>query len=119
MEGVKESVFMKRPDRKTLYHTNVSLSLENMWNIVSGPIELMYVGDYEGNQVVMVCNEEGRLRWQTDCPMNFWIDSEEKNILVAIYGTVFFCRQDGEELRGLDVEYKPFREWLRKEGFEV
>ena len=51
--SIKQSVFCKRED-SALYHTNMSLTLENLQTFVKGYIEVVPLGVYEGQQVVMI-----------------------------------------------------------------
>lgn len=106
---MRVSVFCKRQD-SDLYHTNMSLSLENLQGFVGGYIEVVQVGDFHGQQVVMICNEEGKLRG--DLKGSFaWIVG---GVLVDyIFGNVVFCSQDGEDLAPLVGRKKEFKAWLR------
>lgn len=97
--SIKQSVFCKRED-SALYHTNMSLTLENLQTFVKGYIEVVPLGVYEGQQVVMICNEEGKLRDD-------------------IFGDVVFCAQDGEALVGLYGRLKHFRAWLQAQGLRI
>ena len=103
------SVFCKRSD-SDLYHTNMSLSLQNLQNYVGGYIEVVQVGEFHGQQVVMICNEEGKLRG--DLRGSFaWIVG---GVLVDyIFGNVVFCSQDGEDLAPLVGKKREFKAWLR------
>lgn len=106
---MRVSVFCKRQD-SDLYHTNMSLSLENLQGFVGGYIEVVALGTFHGQQVVMVCNEEGKLRG--DLRSSFaWIVG---GVLVDyIFGNVVFCSQDGEDLAPLVGKKREFKAWLR------
>lgn len=114
--SIRESVFVKRPD-SALYHVNVSLSLQNLQKFVDGYIEIVPIGRYRDNDVVMICNEEGKIRGSFE--RNFWWDDESSGILDCIYGNVLFCRRDGEDIKGLYTEFKAFKAWLHEKGLEV
>ena len=54
----KITVYALRPDRATGYKTAVSNSLENLQRFVGGYIETVTLF----NNLVIICNEEGRLK---------------------------------------------------------
>ena len=108
------SVFVKRPGR-SLYHTNMSLSLQNLQNFVGGYIEAVNVGEYEGQQVVMICNEEGKLNGSLQ---SFSIVYRGK-VIDLVFGDVVFIARDGEEFAGLTGKLQHFEEWLWMQGFMV
>ena len=114
--SARKSVFCKRTD-SGLYHTAMSLSLQNLQSYVRGYIEIVPVGTFLGQQVVMVCNEEGKLRG--DILKNFWWDNEELGILDCICGDVLFCSRKGEGLAELVGPKKAFKTWLLEQGLEV
>ena len=64
-------------------------SLESMQNLVGGYIETVYLG----GDKVMVCNEEGKLHG---------LEPNRKVRGDMIVGNFFVCRQDGDELVGID-----------------
>ncbi len=109
------SVFCKRSD-SDLYHTNMSLSLQNLQNYVGGYIEVVQVGDFHGQQVVMVCNEAGKLRGDLKGSFALIVGG----VLVDyIFGNVVFCSQDGEDLAPLVGKKREFKAWLREQGLLV
>lgn len=111
----RKSVFCKRAG-SGLYHTNMSLSLQNLQAFVKGYIETVYLGEYNGQKVIMICNEDGKFR--DDCPDNFLV-FDGKRPIDAIRGDVLFCSSEGEELAGLVGPLKEFRSWLNTHGLEV
>lgn len=113
--SIKHSVFCKRYN-SALYHTNMSLTLENLQAFVGGYIELIPVGDYEDQHVVMICNEEGKLRGEI-APNFAWRNGRE--VLDVVFGDVVFCAQEGDELVGVFGRLKHFRRWLNERGLIV
>lgn len=110
------SVFCKRFDCD-LYHTNMSLSLQNLQNYVGGYIEVIPIGDFHGQHVVMICNDEGKLRGDLKGNIAWLVGG----VLVDyIFGDVLFCSQEGEDLAPLVGRLKEFKQWLRNEaGLQV
>ena len=96
MERLK--CFLKRPD-SGWYATNCSTSLGNLQRIVGGYIESVTFPDLG---VVVICNEEGRLRGLPYCCT---IQG------VSFVGDIMVYGIDGENLA--DVPYK-LREWREK-----
>ena len=113
--SIKESVFVKRAD-SGLYHTAMSLSLENMQRFVRGYIETVSIGEYNGQNVIMICNEDGKFR--DDCPDSFLVFAGSRPVDV-IRGDVIFCGCQGEELTGLYGPLKEFRTWLNDQGLKI
>ena len=108
-----ESVFCRRPD-SGLYHTNMSLSLENLQSFVGGYIEVVPVGIYEGQEVLMICNEEGKFKCEKSFPVVL-----RGAVADVIYGSVVFCSRNGEEFAGLTGKRKGLETWLQLQGFRV
>ena len=93
----KMRVIIKRPDEKYGHVCNISDRLENLQNTVGGPIEIVQINRLaDGKPVLMVCNEEGKVR---DLEHNMYIGDEE------IVGTFFLCSSEGEELTDLPLTY--------------
>jgi hypothetical protein len=107
--NMRVSVFCKRQDSE-LYHTNMSLSLQNLQGFVGGYIEVVHIGDFHGQHVVMICNDEGKLRG--DLLGNFACVLHGE-LVDYIFGNVVFCSQDGEDLAPLVGRKKEFKAWLR------
>lgn len=79
-------------------------TLEVLQRIVGGQIEVIHVL----NDIVMVCNEEGKLE---DLQPNIAMPND------VVVGTVIALGTDGDEFRGLTDEESVFvREYLDMEG---
>lgn len=87
-------VFIKHPG-KLGYTAVIKNELKEMQELVGGYIETVMFGE----NLVIVCNEEGRL-----IPL-------ERNIL-DIYGTFFIVGISGDEFRSLTVAETRFCEYL-------
>ena len=74
---------VKRPDELVGHMTNVSDRLETMQKTVGGWIETVTLD----RQVVIVCNEEGRIRGMQPNPY----------LSYDFVGDWFLCGRDGEE----------------------
>ena len=77
-------------------------TLESMQAVVGGHIEItvdsVLRSDYSFcNDVVLVVNEEGKLR---GLPLNFYLQSET-GVVDAIVGTCFYCRLGEEDFESL------------------
>ena len=64
--GAKIKVIIKRPDEKIGHVTNISPTLENLQRTVDGYVEDVILmrgsGDKEGHNVIMIVNEEGKIK---------------------------------------------------------
>ena len=94
----KIKVVVNRPDEEYGHMTNISDSLENLQKTVEGYIEVYPLAD----DVVIICNEEGRLR---NLEPNFSIRGGPQ-----FYGTVIFAGIDGEEFADLPMNFREFKE---------
>ena len=93
----KIRVIIKRPDEKYGHVCYISNRLENLQNTVEGFIETVPVTySPDGNQILMICNEEGKLR---GLPYNFTLFNDD------IVGTVILCGVDGEEFSDLPLTF--------------
>ena len=101
--GKKIKCIVKRPDEQFGHVTWVSDSLENLQKTVGGYIETVTLD----NGVVLICNEEGRLR---DMPYNFTLRRMRGVVTVqnAIFGTVVACGFKGDEFADIPID---FNEW--------
>jgi hypothetical protein len=99
----KIKCIVKQPDEQFGHVTWVSDSLENLQKTVGGYIETVALD----NGVVLICNEEGRLR---DMPYNFTLRRMRGVVTVqnAIFGTVIACGVDGDEFADIPID---FNEW--------
>jgi len=112
--GVKESVFTKRPGCM-LRHVNMSLTLENLQRYVGGYLEILPLGVFCDQDVILICNEEGKLR---HLEPNFVLTSMGSFLPVedVIVGDVVFAASRGEEIVGLEGDIVELREWLMDQG---
>ena len=99
----KIKCIVKRPDEQFGHVTWVSASLENLQKTVGGYIETVMFD----NGVVLICNEEGKLR---DMPYNFTLRRIHGIIPIHnhIFGTVVACGFKGDELDDIPIS---FNEW--------
>jgi hypothetical protein len=81
-------IVVKEP-RKPAAVRVIDGSLESMQDIVGGYIESFHIAQ----NILCVVNEEGLV---LDLPFNFTAPP------FFVYGTAFFCGQQGEEMVGLD-----------------
>lgn len=104
MNEAKVRCIIKRPDEPVGHVTNISTRLENLQRIVDGYIETVtYCTD-----LVIICNEEGRLR---GLPYNCTIAG------VDFVGDIIVIGSDGEEFSDLKLSLKDWkRYWLGVEG---
>lgn len=59
----KMRVIVKRPDERFGHVCNISNSLKNLQRTVDGNIEVVRLTtSYDGEPILMVCNEEGKVR---------------------------------------------------------
>ena len=103
MEKIK--VFYKRPDSPG-YMTNVSNTLQNLQKNVGGYIEtitIMGLGKDRDQTVVVICNEEGKLR---GLPYNCKVLGE------PIMGDFMICGVDGEEFADIPISIREVKEML-------
>ena len=99
----KIKCIVKRPDEQFGHVTWVSASLENLQKTVGGYIETVMFD----NGVVLICNEEGKLR---DMPYNFTLRRIHGIIPIhnPIFGTVIACGASGDEFADIPID---FNEW--------
>ena len=99
----KIKCIVKRPDEHFGHVAWISDSLENLQKSVGGYIETVTLD----NGVVLICNEEGRLR---DMPYNFTLRRMRGVVTVqnAIFGTVIACGADDDEFADIPIG---FNEW--------
>ncbi|MBR0178885.1 MAG: DUF3846 domain-containing protein [Firmicutes bacterium] len=91
----KIRVIIKQPGRKP-YVTNISDRLGNLQEHVGGYIETVTLF----KDLVIICNEEGRLR---DLPYNCRI------LGIDFVGTIIFAGIKGEEFDDIPVDFKTFK----------
>lgn len=102
----KIKAIIKRPEEKYGHVTNISCTLENLQKHVDGPIETLTVAP----GVVLVVNEEGKLREDLIPNFRIWSDIEVLGYSVhdVIYGTAIVLGVDGEEFADVPISYN---EW--------
>lgn len=101
---VKIKVIIKRPDEEFGHVCNISDSLENLQKTVGGFIEVIPLA----NKIVMICNEEGKLR---KLEPNFHMPYD------TIVGTVIICGVIGENFSDIpDNFFKTWKSLLKEWG---
>lgn len=101
--GNKIKVIVKRPDEEYGHMTWISDTLESLQRTVDGYIETGAVCEIAGKEVLIVCNEEGKLM------------GLEPNIMLngdIICGTIFVCGTDGEDFADIPITFKEWKEAL-------
>lgn len=97
-------VIIKRPDEKIGHTTHIANTLKCFQNHVDGPIEVVTIG----TNVVMVVNEEGKIR---GLPKNFRVGV---NFPDVIRGTVVVCGTEGEEFTDVPFDLHFWQTLLTK-----
>ena len=114
----KIKCIVKRPDEQFGHMTWVSDSLENLQKTVGGYIETVTLD----NGVVLICNEEGRLR---NMPYNFTLrflhdfnptDAVEVRPYQMIFGTVIACGVDGDVFADIPIDFNEWKSLLCEWG---
>lgn len=104
----KRKVIIKRPDEKYGHVTNISTSLKNLQKTVDGYIEIVTV--LNNPKVVMICNEEGKLK---NLQRNFRMGMTFPDI---IRGTVIICGADGDDLADIPIDFDCWKMLLKSWG---
>ena len=96
-------VIIKRPCDQFGEETTIPNTLRALQEAVGGYIETVTLD----NGVVLICNEEGRIR---DMPYNFTLRRIHGIIPIhnPIFGTVIACGVDGDEFADIPID---FNEW--------
>lgn len=93
---MKIKVIIKRPDEAVGHMTWIENSLKNLQRTVDGYIETVTIG----TDLVIICNEEGRLKGLpyncTICDMDF-------------FGDLIFAGIDGDEFADIPLSMKDFK----------
>ena len=98
----KIKAFIKRPDEEYGHSTSVSNTLENFQRNVGGYIEV--VGIAPG--VVVVCDEEGRLKGKPYNCTIFGIDFVGDIVVVGV---------DGEEFADVPISWDTWKKWIKED----
>lgn len=93
--GKKISVLIKAPGRVPR-HVNISDTLENLQKTVGGYIETVTLA----RDLVVIRDEEGRLKGKRDCCNIGGVD---------FAGTVILCGVDGDAFADLSLTYREMR----------
>lgn len=102
----KRKVIIKRPDEQYGHMTSISTSLKNLQKTVDGPIEMVTLTT--DPRVVMICNEEGKLR---GLDRNFRIGGYFPDVIV---GTVIIAGVDGDDLSDIPISFDTWKHLLDK-----
>lgn len=109
-------VIIKRPCDQFGEEATIPNTLKALQEAVGGYIETVTLD----NGVVLICNEEGRLR---DMPYNFTtrklINSNAFGSLYGqfpIFGTVIACGVDGEEFADIPIDFNEWKSLLCEWG---
>ena len=101
MEARKIKAIIKRPDEKAGHMTWVSNSLKNLQTHVEGRIEAVTIKP----GVVVVCNEEGRLKGMPYC-----CTAED----VPFVGTIIAVGAEGDEFTDVPISLKEWKEMIER-----
>jgi len=96
-------VIIKRPCDQFGEEATIPNTLKALQEAVGGYIETVTLD----NGVVLICNEEGRIR---DMPYNFTLRRIRGVVTVQnpIFGTVIACGAEGDEFADIPID---FNEW--------
>lgn len=95
-QGYKVDCIIKRPDEAYGHKASISTSLRNLQNTVEGYIETVTIAE----DLVIICNEEGRL---LGLPYNCNIAG------VDFVGTIIVIGADGEEFCDVPISFKDYK----------
>lgn len=109
MSEGKVRCIIKRPDETYGHVTNISTSLKNLQRIVEGPIETVPIGA----DLVVICNEEGKLR---GLQRNFRIGHGSLPISDVIVGEAIVIGVDGEEFCDVPISFDVWKRLLKGWG---
>ena len=107
----KIKCIVKRPDEQFGHVTWISDSLKNLSNTVGGYIETVTLD----NGVVLICNEEGRIR---NMPYNFTLRRMRGVVTIqnAIFGTVIACGAEEDQLTDVPIDFNEWKSLLCEWG---
>ena len=107
--GAKIRAIIKRPDERYGHVTNISNTLENLQKTVDGPIETIPVG----GGAICIVNEEGKIR---GLQRNFYLGVFPFGD--KIVGTAIIVGVDGEEFGDCPLDFKDWKNLLKRWGNE-
>ena len=99
----KIRVIIKRPDEEFGHVCNVSNRLENLQNTVGGYIETIGLGTFHDQNVMIICNEEGKL---LGLEPNFFFHGD------YIAGTIIVVGVKADEFDDLRMSLSEWKEVL-------
>lgn len=97
-------VVIKRPDEEVGHATFISNTLKNLQNTVDGYIETVTL-DWDGQDFVILCNEEGKLR---GLPYNCGLFG------MTFYGTLVFVGVSGDEFTDFPLFFDQYKQMLEE-----
>ena len=96
----KIKVIIKRPEEPVGHMTWISDTLENLQKHVEGYIETLTIA----SDMVVICNEEGRIR---NLPYNCTIENHD------FVGTIILAGVDGDEFADVPISLAAFKQrWM-------
>ncbi|MBQ6621547.1 MAG: DUF3846 domain-containing protein [Mogibacterium sp.] len=98
----KLRAIVKRPDEEFGHMTNVSVSLKNLQNLVGGYIETVTLGPINPDLVV-VCNEEGRL---------MGLDYNCTVAGIDFVGDIVVLGMDGDKFSDIPISFADWKELI-------
>lgn len=107
MSEGKIRCIIKRPDEKYGHVTNISTSLKNLQKIVEGPIQTVPCGEND----VIICNEEGKLRHMQP---NFMIGSGIFRDVIV--GEIIVIGVDGDDFCDMTISFDLWKRMLTQWG---
>lgn len=100
----KIKVIIKRTDEVFGHVANISDSLHNLQKTVGGPIETVTLFRMaEGRNVIIICNEEGRIR---HLPYNCTVCG------IDFYGDIIVAQTCRDDLMDLEMSYDVWKRAL-------
>ena len=105
-------VIIKRPCDQFGEEATIPNTLKALQEAVGGYIETVTLD----NGVVLICNEEGRLR---DMPYNFTVRRMVHTFLPVsnpIFGTVIACGADDDEFADIPIDFNEWKSLLCEWG---
>ena len=102
----KIKAIVKRADEEFGHMTWISNTLKNLHNTVGGYIETFTLPELG---IVIICNEEGRIRDLPYC-CTFWDPDEETTKPVTnFFGDIIVCGIDGDEFADIPITLKEWK----------